>query len=294
MSRLSDIARTGNCKPCEDCGGCDPGRAPLKNSRGALRLWSPWTFVIVLLPAAFLSWLFLRPLLWPALTAQELHGKQIYFEGNSPAGAKIIAYVGADKVQLPGSAATCASCHGPDGRGRPEAGVIPSDITWSHLTKRYGHSHPMGRKHPAFTEATLKRSILNGNDPAGNRLDASMPTYAMSAEDINALIAYMKRLQKDFDPGLAEKSIRIGTLLPASGRTAATGQAMSAVIAAYFEEINTRGGIYNRKLRLIVSPYDATRQADLRRAPDGQRKCLCRGRCRHCRRGPADRRAGRG
>jgi ABC-type branched-subunit amino acid transport system substrate-binding protein len=263
MSRLSDIARTGNCKPCEDCGGCDPGRAPLKNSRGALRLWSPWTFVIVLLPAAFLSWLFLRPLLWPALTAQELHGKQIYFEGNSPAGAKIIAYVGADKVQLPGSAATCASCHGPDGRGRPEAGVIPSDITWSHLTKRYGHSHPMGRNHPAFTEATLKRSILNGNDPAGNLLDTSMPTYAMSAEDINALVAYMKRLQKDFDPGLAEKSIRIGTLLPESGRTAAIGQAMSAVLAAYFEEINTRGGIYNRKLRLIVSPYDAVQQADL-------------------------------
>jgi hypothetical protein len=80
----------------------------LNNSRGALRLWSPWTFVIVLLPTAFLSWLFLRPLLWPALTAQELRGKQVYFEGISPAGGKIVAYVGADKVQLPGSAATCA------------------------------------------------------------------------------------------------------------------------------------------------------------------------------------------
>jgi ABC-type branched-subunit amino acid transport system substrate-binding protein len=235
----------------------------LNNSRGALHLWSSWTFVIVLLPTVFLSWLFLQPLLAPALNPQELRGKQIYFEGTGPAGGKIIAYIGADKVQLPGSAATCASCHGPDGRGRPEAGVIPSDITWNHLVKRYGHSHPMDRKHPAFTEASLKRSILNGNDPAGNQLDASMPTYAMSAENINDLIAYMKRLQKDFDPGLEEKSIRIGTMLPASGRTAAIGQAMSAVMAAYFEEINSRGGIYNRKLRLIVSSYDATRQSDL-------------------------------
>jgi ABC-type branched-subunit amino acid transport system substrate-binding protein len=233
----------------------------LDNSRGALRLWSPWTFVIFLLPTVFLSWLFLRPLLAPSLSPQEQRGKQIYFEGTSPAGGKITAYIGKDQVRLTGSAATCASCHGPDGRGRPEAGVIPSDITWNHVIKRYGHSHPMGRKHPAFTEASFKRSILNGHDPAGNRLDASMPTYSMSAEDINDLIAYIKRLQTDFDPGLEEKSIRIGTLLPAGGQTAAIGQAMSEVMAAYFEEINSRGGIYNRKLRLIVSPYDASGQS---------------------------------
>jgi ABC-type branched-subunit amino acid transport system substrate-binding protein len=198
----------------------------------------------------------MRPLLAPALTSQELRGKQIYFEGTSPAGGKIIAYIGEDRVQLPGSAATCGSCHGSDGRGRPEAGVIPSDITWGHLMKRYGHSHPMGRKHPAFTEASLKRSILNGDDPGGNRLDASMPTYSMSIEDINDLIAYMKRLQIDFDPGLEDKSIRIGTLLPSRGKTAEIGQGMVAVMAAYFEEINSRGGIYNRKLKLIASSYD--------------------------------------
>jgi ABC-type branched-subunit amino acid transport system substrate-binding protein len=230
----------------------------LGNNRGAIRLWSPWTFVIFLLPTVFLSWLFLRPLLAPPLTHQELRGKQVYFEGTSPGGGKIKSYIGKNKIPLPGSAATCGSCHGPDGRGRPEAGVIPSDITWDHLMKPYGHSHPLGRKHAAFTEASLKRSILNGDDPAGNRLDASMPTYAMSVEDINDLIAYMKRLQTDFDPGLEEKSIRIGTLLPAGGQTAAIGQAMSEIMAAYFEEINSNGGIYNRKLRLIAAPFDTT------------------------------------
>jgi ABC-type branched-subunit amino acid transport system substrate-binding protein len=34
-------------------------------------------------------------------------------------------------------------------------------------------------------------------------------------------------------------------------------------MAAYFEDINSRGGIYNRKLELIVSPYDNTRQSAL-------------------------------
>jgi len=235
----------------------------LDNSRGSLGLWSPWTLVFVLLPTVFLGWMFLRPVFAPALSSQELRGKQVYYEGTSPSGGKIVAYVGTEKVRLPGSAATCASCHGPDGRGRPEAGVIPSDISWSHLTKRYGHSHPMGRKHPVFTEASLKRSILNGEDPEGNRLDASMPTYAMAFEDINDLIAYMKRLQTDFDPGLEEKIIRIGTLLPGSGQTAPIGRAMSETVAAYFEEINSKGGIYERKLRLIVAPYDAFQQSAL-------------------------------
>ena len=226
------------------------------NSRGALRLLSPWTIVIALLPIVFLGWLFLRPFLAPPLTPQELRGKQIYFEGTSPGGGKIKAYIGKDKIQLPGSAAACGTCHGPDGRGRPEAGVIPSDITWDHLMKPYGHSHPMGRKHPAFTEASLKRCILNGEDPAGNQMDASMPTYTMSVEDINDLTAYLKRLQKDFDPGLKEKSIRIGTMMPAGGRTAKIGQGMVAVMAAYFEDVNSQGGIYDRKLKLIASPYE--------------------------------------
>jgi ABC-type branched-subunit amino acid transport system substrate-binding protein len=227
----------------------------LSNCSGSFNWWSPWTFVVVLLPTVFLSWLFIRPLLAPPLTPQEMRGKQIYFDGTSPGGAKIKAYIGKDRIELPGSAATCGSCHGSDGRGRPESGRIPSDITWDHLMKPYGHSHPLGRKHSAFTEASLKRSILNGNDPAGNPLEASMPTYSIPAEDINDLIAYLKRLQTDFDPGLKEKSIRIGTLLPAGGRTAAIGQGMVEVMAAYFEEINSNGGIYSRKLELIAAPY---------------------------------------
>jgi len=218
---------------------------------------SPWTIVIALLPVVFLGWLFLRPYFTPSLTLPEKRGKQIYFEGTSPGDGKITAYIGKEQIKLPGSAATCASCHGPDGRGRPEAGVIPSDLTWDHLMKSYGHSHPKGRKHPAFTEASLKRSILNGDDPAGNRLDASMPTYNMSVEDINDLVAYMKRMETDFDPGLADKSIRIGTMLPSSGQIATIGQGMVEVMAVYFEDINSRGGIYNRKLELVASPYDS-------------------------------------
>ncbi len=279
-----------------DKNASDKRRSALGTSRGSFNWRSPWTLFIFLLPTLFLGWLFVRPLLAPPLTPQELRGKQIYFEGTSPGGGKIKAYVGNDRIALPGSAATCGSCHGPDGRGRPEAGRIPSDITWDHLMKPYGHSHPLGRKHPAFTEASLKRSILNGSDPAGNPLDVTMPTYAMSVDDINDLIAYMKRLQTDFDPGLEDKGIRIATLLPANGQTAAIGQGMAEVMAAYFEDMNSRGGIYNRKLKLIVSPYDISKQSvlsDAKRLMDNEDIFAMVGGGHH-RRGPGNGPAGGG
>jgi len=94
-----------------------------------------------------------------ALDDAEARGKQIYFEGTSPSGGAINVVVGDEAVTLPGSAITCVSCHGSDGLGRPEGGVLPTDIRWSELVKTYGHVHENGRRHPAFDDASLARSI---------------------------------------------------------------------------------------------------------------------------------------
>jgi hypothetical protein len=131
MTTTTDIERTGDCDTCIACGNCERGRQASGNSpqvpvkrRRRFNWWSPWSIASVALPTVFLGWLFMRPLLAPPLTPQELRGKQIYFEGTSPGGGKIKAYIGKDRIPLPGSAATCGSCHGPDGQGRPEAGVV--------------------------------------------------------------------------------------------------------------------------------------------------------------------------
>lgn len=197
------------------------------------------------------------------LSPQEERGRQIYFEGGSPRGEPIAAFLGEDATELPGFAAACASCHGGDGRGRPEAGVIPSDITWTYLFKPYGHSHPQGRSHPAFTVATLKDAIRHGRDPAGNDLDASMPLYKMSDGDLDDLVAYLRRLETDLDPGLSETAVRIGTILPTQGQMAIIGQGIREVIAAYFAEVNARGGIYGRRLELIERSFDNARESPL-------------------------------
>lgn len=197
------------------------------------------------------------------MTAEQSWGRQIYFEGTSPTGGEITAIVGAEGVSLPASAVPCASCHGTDGLGRPEGGVLPPDIRWSELTKGYGHVHEDGRKHPAFDENSLARLIRTGLDPASNRLDESMPLYNMSVEDMDSLVAYIRFLENDWDPGIGKDSIQVGTLLPLQGPQGELGQAMAQVMLAYFKEVNQRGGIFGRKLDLLAIPYGSSAEATL-------------------------------
>jgi len=83
------------------------------------------------------------------LTPQEQRGKRLYRDGVAADGTSVTATLGS--LRLPGTRVPCVSCHGPDGLGRPDAGVVPSDITWANLTKPYGLRHDNGRSHPAYT-----------------------------------------------------------------------------------------------------------------------------------------------
>jgi len=190
----------------------------------------------------------------------ELRGKQIFMSGTSTTGTPITALLGIDRTEIPASAAPCASCHGIDGRGRPEGGVIPSNITWSELSKGYGHEHDYGRRHPAFDEASLAVAITEGLDPAGNRLDVAMPHYRMAQDDVDALIAYLKRLEYELDPGVGESTVQLATLLPLSGPAAPQGEAVHAVLTAFVQQLNTGGGVNGRSIELQVIPLGGTPQ----------------------------------
>jgi ABC-type branched-subunit amino acid transport system substrate-binding protein len=196
-----------------------------------------------------------------ALTPQEKRGKQIYVQGTSSSGVEILAYLGDASIEVPGSTMACANCHGLTGAGKPEGGVVPSNLTWEALTKPYGITHASGRKHPPYTERALELALTRGVDPAGNKLLNVMPRYQMSREDMADLIAYLKRLGKDIDPGVSESRIVIGTVLPARSDLAGISQAIKAVTTAYFDELNSQGGIYNRKIELKFIETAETTQA---------------------------------
>ena len=184
------------------------------------------------------------------LSDQQKRGKQIYVRGTSSSGKEIFAYVGESSLEVPGRAMPCANCHALDGLGKPEGGVNPSNLTWEALTKPYKVTESSGRERGPYSERALYLAIARGLDPAGHKLLNVMPRYQMSPQDMSDLIAYLKRLGNDRDPGLTENSINIGMVLPSNAELSGLGQAVKAVMTAYCAEVNSHGGIYNRKLNL--------------------------------------------
>lgn len=187
-----------------------------------------------------------------SLTAQEERGRQLYVTGTGLSGTPVVALFGKDLLEVPGESATCVSCHGYDGFGRTESGVIPSNITWRQLMKSYGHVHPDGLEHGPFTEQSLKSYMEDGVYPGGRSGDPSMPLYQMAPQDLDDLVAYLKKLDSYRDPGISDTAIRIGTLVPSGGAAADLGEVMKQTITAYFNDINGQGGIYGRTLALVT------------------------------------------
>ena len=194
------------------------------------------------------------------LTAEEQAGQRIYVDAITPSGEPLRGLVGAGQMPLSGAALACGNCHGADGKGRAEGSVLPLDTNWEYLTTPYGHAHP-ARRHGAFTAGSFGVTVNEGLDPAGNRLDWTMPRYALSRSERDALVAYLKRLSAQTDPGVAERSLRIGTVLPSGGPLAPSAAAMRAALLAYFEKVNRTGGIHQRRLELrVAKDFDAAKK----------------------------------
>ncbi|HEX2122031.1 MAG TPA: c-type cytochrome, partial [Thermoanaerobaculia bacterium] len=171
-------------------------------------------------------------------------GRQIYVSGEGKSGHPITASV-AGSSELSATLLPCLNCHGADGRGRAEGGVVPSNVTWLELTKPYRAATPNGRRRPAYNEKTLARALAEGVDSAGNPLHPAMPRYAMSQNDLADLVSYLRILGRDEVPGVTETSVRAGTIVPEG----AIGDQMAAVLSAYFKDA---GEIHGRRVTLDV------------------------------------------
>ena len=198
-------------------------------------------------------------------TASAALGRQLFFAGKKDGGDPLTANVGAASIPVPATALPCAGCHGRDGQGRPEGGVRPSDITWFNLTKEYGGVTLIGRRYNAYDEDSFLRAVTEGIDSAGNKLDSSMPRYNLSRRDARDLIAYLRVIQQDFDPGVSSDRLVFGTVQPGVSAQARVGEAMVEVIRARFDEVNRGGGIYGKQLDLRVLPFE-DRQSFIGRA----------------------------
>jgi ABC-type branched-subunit amino acid transport system substrate-binding protein/cytochrome c553 len=181
-----------------------------------------------------LSILLLLPLFLGASSREE-RGRQIYLQGTG----EITAVIGTEGgTEVPASALPCAGCHGRDGKGKAEGGVSPADLT------------------RIDDDRALKRAIAMGLGIKGP-LHVAMPRYRMSQEDMAALIAYIRTLGHESDPGVSGAAVRIGTVLPPS-----LSKPVQAALAARFQDVGELWGrrIELRTLELSGPPADWSAQ----------------------------------
>ncbi|MFO0587616.1 MAG: ABC transporter substrate-binding protein [Polyangiaceae bacterium] len=202
----------------------------------------------------------LAPLEWPSSgavsdagsTGSAARGEALFQRGESVSGQPITAAVGPGDVLVPASSLPCAGCHGKDGRGRSEGGVSPPAVRWDALTRPYEVTAALGRRRGPYSAPLFVRAVTMGVDASGNRLDPVMPRYRLSREDAADLAAYLRTLERAAEPGLADAEVHIGGLFAPD----AAGKAAHAAVAALFEEINARQGIFGRRLVLDVASAD--------------------------------------
>jgi len=138
--------------------------------------------------------------------------------------------------------------------------MIPADITWNVLTRPYDLLTESGRRRPAYTIPLLIRAITRGIDSAGNRMDANMPRYQLDEAQAADLIAWLRRMDEVQDPGIGEKTLRIGLLGPGGGSASRTDA--ETAWQAFAAELASRGGIYERELELISLPLSGSPDED--------------------------------
>jgi ABC-type branched-subunit amino acid transport system substrate-binding protein len=138
-------------------------------------------------------------------------------------------------------------------------------VTWNALSKSDGATDRLNRRRSAYTEATLARALALGVDPDGRPFGSGMPRYRLSFQEFSDLVAYLKVLGAEADPGVSPTSVRLGAVLPPEAASPGLRGVIAQTLAAYIDDVNQRGGLSNRRLELRSvdlppNPADARRE----------------------------------
>ncbi|WP_437499735.1 cytochrome c/ABC transporter substrate-binding protein [Sorangium sp. So ce1099] len=180
------------------------------------------------------------------LSPAALRGRRIFHHGALASGEPVEGRLGEGGAALRGKAAACAGCHGRSGDGAAEGGVAAPPLTPEQL---FSTDRPGG----PYTAEALAAAVREGRTPSARELHLVMPRYRLDDAHLADLVAYLRCVGRDADPGVSPDALRLGAALPLTGRFAAAGAAARDVLAASFAEVNAQGGVFRRRLELVVA-----------------------------------------
>lgn len=190
------------------------------------------------------------------LTADAEAGRLIYLKGFSITSQPIEAFINQD-VKVSGPEFACVKCHRLSGMGSSEGGkyvlpvtgpilFAPRELNRNRIFSKLFHEirspefvnrMRQPRMRPAYTDESLARAIRSGIDPADYTFDSVMPRYNLTDQDMANLIAYLKTLSVEHDPGIDSKTVHIATIVNDSSDPAAR-DAVLKTIRGYFDWFN--------------------------------------------------------
>lgn len=187
---------------------------------------------ILLIVLLLLAGLYVAFLIWSSQQVDLVLGERLYKEGILASGEPLRATTQSD-ITFSGSQFSCVNCHRASGYGSSEGGNYVLPITGPLLfqkrdldradifkklfkeyqPKRFKARMRMPQMRPAYTEESLARVLREGIDPTGRRLDLLMPRYELPDQDMNNLIAYLKQLGVEQDPGVDADKLYFATVI---------------------------------------------------------------------------------
>ncbi len=137
--------------------------------------------------------------------AFDSNGERIYFTATNESGMNI-TYTGGPSsgMMMGGGYLTCASCHGPDGRGGVHTmmgmqTMNATDIRWAVLTGEiegeHGGEDEVSHGSGAYNLETFRLEVVKGQHADGTSLSTNMPRWRLSDEDLAGVAEYLKTLR---------------------------------------------------------------------------------------------------
>lgn len=201
-------------------------------------------------------------------------GRRIYREGILPSGQPLQGLAAAN-VMLSGAQAACATCHRRSGYGASEGPIevraitgpalfgdrvappLPDKVTSSGGTTtapdmsdaevaratakalRAARAEMFSgtRQRPPFDDRSLGRAIRDGVDVTGRAMSPSMPRFALDADALASLTAYLKTLSVQASPGVTEDAVHFATVIQ-PGTDPGQRQALIDVLQKFIQDRN--------------------------------------------------------
>jgi len=153
-------------------------------------------------------------------------GEKMYVHGVLPSGKPMQAMVQGD-IPVEGSKFTCANCHQRSGFGSAEGTIKTPPIDGTRLYEPTSQfkgiplkkhpttpdAQPDQSFRPAYTDETLARVLLTGQDPSGRQINETMPKYFLNESDMAVMVYYLKHLSTGLQPGVSETGLRFATVV---------------------------------------------------------------------------------